>query len=285
MDLQLTGKTALVTGGTRGIGRAIVEAFAAEGANVAFCARDAAEIADTEAALADSGVKVEGAILDVGDGDGVAAWVDDVADRFGGLDAVVSNVSALAIPDTAENWEASLRVDLMGTVRLMQAAIPQVRRSDSPSLVAISSVSGREVDFASGPYGTVKSALIAYMAGLAFQLADAGIRANTVSPGNTYFDGGVWQGIESGCSGDVHRVTGPEPHRPDGHAAGGGRRRRLRLQSACFADDRCECARGRRSVPRDPVLAPPTAAESKRPAHARGNAARRRTGRARSRPR
>ncbi|WP_312099842.1 SDR family NAD(P)-dependent oxidoreductase, partial [Corynebacterium dentalis] len=66
------------------------------------------------------------------------------------------------------------------------------------SLIAISSVSGREVDFASGPYGTVKTALIGYMSGLAFQLAGRGIRANTVSPGNTYHDGGVWQSLESG---------------------------------------------------------------------------------------
>ncbi|WP_341394343.1 SDR family NAD(P)-dependent oxidoreductase [Arthrobacter sp. G119Y2] len=197
MDLQLTGKTALVTGGTRGIGRAIVETFLAEGANVAFCARNASQVAETEEVLAAVGPLVEGTAVDMGNAAAVARWVEGAAERFSGIDAVVSNVSALAIDDSDAGWQASLDVDLLGTVRLMKAAIPHVRGSSSPSLVAISSVSGREVDFTSGPYGTVKSALIAYMSGLAFQLADQGIRANTVSPGNTYHDGGVWQSIEA----------------------------------------------------------------------------------------
>jgi 3-oxoacyl-[acyl-carrier protein] reductase len=197
MDLQLTGTRVLVTGGTRGIGRAVVEAFLDEGAVVGFCARDADEVTATEATLRERGT-ASGTALDVGDADALAAWVERSADTFGGLDVVVANVSALAIPDTEENWQASLNIDLMHTVRLVKAALPHLERSDAASIIAISSVSGRESDFASGPYGTAKTAIVGYVHGLAMQLAPQGIRANTVSPGNTYFEGGVWAGIETG---------------------------------------------------------------------------------------
>lgn len=197
MDLFLTGKRVLVTGGTRGIGRAIVTAFLDEGAVVGFCARDEQAVTSTEDALRERG-HVVGTVVDVGDEAALTAWVDQSAAAFGGLDIVVASVSALAIPDTAENWETSLRVDLMHTVRLVKASLPYLEQSDSASIIAISSVSGRESDFASGPYGVAKTAIIGYIHGLAMQLAEKGIRANTVSPGNTYFPGGVWESIETG---------------------------------------------------------------------------------------
>jgi NAD(P)-dependent dehydrogenase (short-subunit alcohol dehydrogenase family) len=195
MDLKLTGSRVLVTGGTRGIGRAIVEAFLAEGADVAFCARTPA---DVEAAATELGEHAHGAVVDVADAPALTSWVSDSAERLGGIDVIVSNVSALAIEDTEANWEASFNTDLMGAVRLVNAGMPYLEASEAASIIAISSVSGREVDFAAGPYGTAKAALVGYISGLAFQLAGKGIRANTVSPGNTLFTGGIWDSIQQG---------------------------------------------------------------------------------------
>lgn len=194
MDLQLTGTTAMVTGGTKGIGRAVVEALLAEGARVAFCARTAA---DVERAQDELGDDAAGTVLDVADGAALTAWVADTQERFGSVDTVVANVSALAIGAGEDNWRAGFEVDLMHTVRLCEAALPHLLESKG-SIVAVSSVSGREIDFAKDAYGTMKAAIVHHIAGLAHQHAAAGVRANTVSPGNTYFPGGVWEGIEGG---------------------------------------------------------------------------------------
>jgi len=198
MDLKLSGKNALITGGSKGIGLAIAELFAAEGANVAICARNADEVASATKALAAKGVKSFGQPVDVGDPEKLKQWVEGAAARFGGIDALVCNVSALAVGDTAETWERSFRVDMMHTVNSVAAAMPYLEKSASPSIAIVSSVSGFEVDFAAGSYGAIKAALIHYAKGLSNQLAAKGVRVNAVSPGNTYFDGGIWQNIEQG---------------------------------------------------------------------------------------
>jgi 3-oxoacyl-[acyl-carrier protein] reductase len=192
MDLQLTGRKALVTGGTRGIGRAIVGALLEEGAEVAFCARNADAVAATEAELLATGGKAIGSAVDVADGVALAEWVTASAAALAGIDVVVANVSAMSTADTEETWQKCFTIDLMGAVRMVNAALPYLEQSTAGSIITVSSVSGREIDFFEGPYGAIKAALTHYTQGLAHRLAPEGIRANTVSPGNTLFEGGSW---------------------------------------------------------------------------------------------
>ncbi|HEY0800146.1 MAG TPA: SDR family NAD(P)-dependent oxidoreductase [Steroidobacteraceae bacterium] len=198
MDLGLKGAKVLITGSTKGIGRAIAETFTAEGANVGICARNKTDVDSAVAALKSRGVSAFGGSVDVSDGPALKAWVGDMASKLGGIDVVVSNVSALAIVQDEESWHKEFSTDMMGTVRLVDAAMPYLEKSGAGAIVTISSVSGREIDFASGPYGTFKAAIIHYTQGLAYQLASKGIRANSVSPGNTYFEGGVWNMMKDG---------------------------------------------------------------------------------------
>ncbi len=197
MDLGLNGKRAVITGGSKGIGKAIAQAFAAEGADVSICARNSADIDATLVSLSSQSVKAIGQALDVADPVALKQWVESSAEELGGIDSLVCNVSALAVGDTAETWNSSFQVDMMHTVNAVAAAVPFLEKSSCGSIVIISSVSGFEVDFAAGSYGAIKAALIHYAKGLSRQLVSKGIRVNCVSPGNTYFDGGIWQTIEN----------------------------------------------------------------------------------------
>lgn len=193
MDLALNGKKVLVSGGSRGIGRAIVEGFLAEGASVAFCARDGAAVARAEA---DLGEQVFGSAVDVTDATAMQQWVEAAAARLGGIDIVVPNVSALAGGSDLATWQRAFETDILGSVSMVNAAVPWLAKSVAGAVVLISSVSGREVDMFAEPYGVLKGALNHYGKTLSVKLAPQGIRVNTVSPGNVYFPDGVWGKIE-----------------------------------------------------------------------------------------
>jgi 3-oxoacyl-[acyl-carrier protein] reductase len=196
MDLGLKNLRAIVTGGSKGIGRRCANIFAAEGAHVSICARNADEVTSTVAALKAHGVTAFGKAIDVADKAQLEGWVADSAKALGGIDIVVANVSALAVDASEEAWVKEFNVDMLHTVRTLTAAMPHLEKSKAGSAVIISSVSGREVDFTGPAYGAMKAALIHYAQRMAFELAPKMIRVNSVSPGNTYFDGGIWQWIE-----------------------------------------------------------------------------------------
>lgn len=214
MDLQLKGKVAVVTGATRGIGRAIAEGFADEGAHVAICARKADQVAETVAALEARGVKAWGAVVDIADGPALQAFVGKAAEALGGLDVLVSNASALAQGNAENDWRAMFDIDMLGAVRTWEAARPLLQaaaaKTGDAAFIIISSVSAVNSDNPS-PYGAMKAALIHFAKGVARQNARHQVRCNVVSPGTVFFEGGVWGNVKANMPDFFNRMIATNP--------------------------------------------------------------------------
>ena len=195
MDLNLKGRKAIVTGGTRGIGRAIVDLLAEEGCDVAFCARNSEQIAAAVAAIQAKGVKAHGEVVDVSAEGAVAGFVESAAKALGGADIFVSNVSgAMGLNNDPAAWKTAVDTDILRTVEGCEAAAGLI--AEGGSIVVIGTISAIEVSGPRRPYSAVKAALLPYVKNLARDLAPKNIRANVVAPGPIYFQGGVWDMIE-----------------------------------------------------------------------------------------
>ena len=197
MDLGLKGLKAVLAGASKGIGKATAEALAAEGCDVAICARGQAAVDSTVADLKSKGVNAFGASVDMADNDAYRAWVAQAAEQLGGCDIFISFASAGGGPASEDSWKATFNLDLMATFRGVEAAMPYLEKSKHGSIVAVSSTAALEDFFGPQAYNAVKAAVINYASALSQQLAPKGIRVNTVSPGPVYIDGGSWDMIKT----------------------------------------------------------------------------------------
>jgi 3-oxoacyl-[acyl-carrier protein] reductase len=191
MKIDLTGRRALVAGGSRGIGLAVARSFAAAGADVAICARQAASLESAAASLEALGHRISARACDLSRAEEVRAWVEEAAQDLGGIDILVNNASAFGRTDDEAGWAASVQVDLMAPVRACHAALPYLERQGG-SIVHISSTAGLGASVRTPPYGAVKAALMEYTQTQALGLAGKRIRVNCIAPGSIFFKGGVW---------------------------------------------------------------------------------------------
>jgi 3-oxoacyl-[acyl-carrier protein] reductase len=192
MKIALEGKKAIVAGGSRGIGRAIADAFAQAGANVAICARDTNGLKTAEAELRRHGGVVFGMPCDLGDPPAAPRFVKDAGSALGGIHILVNNASGFGLSDDDDGWSASINIDLLATVRATRAALPFIEKSGGGAIINVSSIAGFAAVPGFLPYAAVKAALINYTMGQALALAPKRIRVNAIAPGSIEFPGGFW---------------------------------------------------------------------------------------------
>ena len=201
MDLQLKGRKAIVTGASKGIGLRIAHTLAGEGVDVAICARTAADVDKAVAGLKAQGVNAIGDSVDVANGPAYVAWLDSAAQRLGGLDIFVHNVTAAPATPGLPGWDLAYHTDILGAVHGVETVTKHLRKSSTPAIVFIASISGVMSKVLPAPgahsYGASKAALIAYGAMISKELAKDGIRVNMVSPGPIYFAGGPWDRVKA----------------------------------------------------------------------------------------
>jgi 3-oxoacyl-[acyl-carrier protein] reductase len=200
MDLGLTGKVGLVTGGSRGIGRAIALRLAAEGVHVGICGRTSETLDATLHELKVKGVQAHGVTADVIQPGEAERFVDEAAQALGGVDVVVANVGGSSgrglLESTPEDWLKTFDLNLFHAVRTIRAAVPHMQRRGGGSAVSIASISGWK-PAPTAQYGAAKAAEIFLASSLAWDLAPHRIRVNTVSPGSIMFEGGGWDRFRS----------------------------------------------------------------------------------------
>jgi 3-oxoacyl-[acyl-carrier protein] reductase len=206
MDLGLKGKKVILTGGSRGIGRAALEIFAVEGCDIAFFSRNQAQVDETIASLSRHGGKVIGEVFDLAANmDGYAAWLTSAAERLGGCDIFVPGASASGAGATGD-WDMCLTLDIKGTVNGCEALEPYLEKSGSGAIVIMSSTAGFETFIVPQAFNALKAALLTYSKQLGQQLGAKGIRVNAVSPGPIAFPGGNWEAIK-GAAPELYDAT------------------------------------------------------------------------------
>ena len=195
MDLGIGGKTALITGGSRGLGRAMALALAAEGCNVAIAARTAATLQSVASEIGDLGVKALALECDVTDRGQVEAAVESACEEFGRLDIVIANAGGQLRPGLLESddedWQFTLEINLLHAVRLIRAAVPRLKEQGEAAVLITASITGARVQVPA-QYGAAKAAQIYLATSLARELAQYDIRVNAIAPGSIEFEGGGW---------------------------------------------------------------------------------------------